>query len=75
MCVTQYHGFVLCDRQVFCDFGEEFVISDVTGEQPISVIISSVTKVTFTHTHTHNCVLNPGVLMLVGHQECGDLFR
>lgn len=33
-------------RQIFCDFGEEFVISDVTGEQPISVIISSVSKVT-----------------------------
>ena len=31
--------------QIFCDFGEKFVISDVTGEQPLSVLISSVTKV------------------------------
>lgn len=33
-------------RQIFCDFGEKFVVNDVTGEQPISVIESSVTKVT-----------------------------
>ena len=33
-------------RQVFCDFGENFTVFDMTGEQPISVIISSVTKET-----------------------------
>lgn len=30
--------------QIFCDFGEEFMVSDTTGEQPLSVMISSVTK-------------------------------
>ena len=35
----------MCVRQIFCDFGEQFVVNDVTGEQPISVIVSSVTKV------------------------------
>ena len=37
--------FSLC-RQIFCDFGENFAISDTTGEQPISVIISAVSKET-----------------------------
>ena len=36
----------ILSRQIFCDFGENFAISDVTGEQPISVIISAVTKET-----------------------------
>ena len=31
---------------MFCDFGENFTVFDMTGEQPISVIISSVTKET-----------------------------
>ncbi len=31
---------------MFCDFGENFTVLDMTGEQPISVIISSVTKET-----------------------------
>jgi ubiquitin-activating enzyme E1 len=30
--------------QIFCDFGEEFVVTDTTGEQPLSVLISHVTK-------------------------------
>ena len=30
--------------QVFCDFGHEFVVNDATGEEPISVMIMSITK-------------------------------
>jgi len=30
--------------QIFCDFGENFVISDPNGEQPISNMVASVTK-------------------------------
>lgn len=30
--------------QVFCDFGHEFIVNDATGEEPISVMIMSVTK-------------------------------
>ncbi len=31
---------------MFCDFGDQFTVFDMTGEQPISVIISSVTTET-----------------------------
>ena len=34
--------------QIFCDFGESFTVVDTNGEQPISNMISSVTKV---HVH------------------------
>jgi len=30
--------------QIFCDFGDKFVITDTDGEQPISVMIAAVTK-------------------------------
>jgi ubiquitin-activating enzyme E1 len=30
--------------QVFCDFGDEFVVTDSTGEPPLSVMIASVTR-------------------------------
>ena len=32
--------------QIFCDFGESFTVVDTNGEQPISNMISSVSKVT-----------------------------
>ncbi len=32
----------LLPSQIFVDFGKEFVVSDTTGEQPISVLISAV---------------------------------
>ena len=32
--------------QIFCDFGENFTVVDTNGEQPISNMISSVSKVT-----------------------------
>ncbi len=60
-----------CPRQIFCDCGEEFVINDVTGEQPISVIISSVTKVC--SQASVQCPV--GHCWFSGQQECGDLFR
>lgn len=30
--------------QVFCDFGDQFLVSDATGEPPLSVMIASVTR-------------------------------
>ncbi|XP_050532639.1 ubiquitin-like modifier-activating enzyme 1 [Daktulosphaira vitifoliae] len=30
--------------QVFCDFGEEFIVTDTTGENPISVMVAGITK-------------------------------
>lgn len=30
--------------QIFCDFGEEFTVTDTTGEKPISILISHVSK-------------------------------
>lgn len=30
--------------QIFCDFGESFLVSDTTGEQPVSVMIASISK-------------------------------
>ena len=32
-------------RELFCDFGESFVINDVDGEEPISNMVASITKV------------------------------
>lgn len=31
--------------QIFCDFGESFTVVDTNGEQPVSNMISSVSKV------------------------------
>ena len=36
--------FIVC-RQIFCDFGEVFTVSDTDGEQPASVMIAAITKV------------------------------
>jgi ubiquitin-activating enzyme E1 len=38
---TSTHGLT---GQIFCDFGEEFLIKDVDGEQPRSSIIEHITK-------------------------------
>jgi len=38
--------YVLClIRQLFCDFGEEMLVFDTNGEQPLSAMISMITKV------------------------------
>uniref|UniRef100_A0A1X7VSA6 E1 ubiquitin-activating enzyme n=1 Tax=Amphimedon queenslandica TaxID=400682 RepID=A0A1X7VSA6_AMPQE len=41
--------FIVCDTkglfgQVFCDFGKGFVVSDSDGENPVCVLVSSITK-------------------------------
>ena len=30
--------------QIFCDFGEKFTVYDNNGEQPLSVMVSAITK-------------------------------
>ena len=45
MCCTTTVAAVLYHRQIFCDFGESFAVVDTNGEQPISNMISAVTKV------------------------------
>ena len=42
--IAFYFNF-LAFSQIFCDFGEAFTVVDTNGEQPISNMISSVTKV------------------------------
>jgi len=49
--VTHPHGIRLIVAetrglysQVFCDFGDNFVVSDTNGEQPLSAMISSITR-------------------------------
>jgi len=37
---------MLVCSQIFCDFGDVFTVSDTDGEQPASVMIAAVTKVT-----------------------------
>lgn len=32
-------------RQLFCDFGDDMVVTDPNGEQPLSAMVSMVTKV------------------------------
>lgn len=32
-------------RQLFCDFGEKMILTDSNGEQPLSAMVSMVTKV------------------------------
>lgn len=36
-------GFFL--SQLFCDFGEDMIVYDTNGEQPLSAMISMITKV------------------------------
>lgn len=49
--ITHQHGIaiIIADTrgvfsQVFCDFGEDFSVTDTTGENPISVMVAGVTK-------------------------------
>jgi len=41
------HHVVVC-RQIFCDFGNDFTVSDTDGEQPASVMIAAITSVILT---------------------------
>jgi len=48
-CPCQFIGcdaYGICVR-VFCDFGEEFEVSDPTGEEPKEIFIQSITQVVF----------------------------
>lgn len=36
---------LIYSRQIFCDFGEKFVVKDVNGEQPETAMIASISKV------------------------------
>jgi hypothetical protein len=44
---TVFVFFKIFCSQIFCDFGSQFVVSDTDGEQPVSVMIAAVTKVSF----------------------------
>lgn len=42
-------GFIVASTrglfgQIFCDFGQDFVVTDVNGEPPISLLISAITQ-------------------------------
>lgn len=37
-------AYCLHCRQIFCDFGEKFVVADTNGEQPISNMVASITR-------------------------------
>jgi ubiquitin-activating enzyme E1 len=55
MCHTAGIYFIVADTrglagQIFCDFGADFEISDTNGEQTMSQMIVSVTKVVTTVT-------------------------
>jgi len=34
-------------RSIFCDFGANFVVTDVNGENPVSALVASITQVLF----------------------------
>lgn len=36
---------LLPHSQLFCDFGDEMIVTDTNGEQPLSAMVSMVTKV------------------------------
>lgn len=43
-------GVLIFGRELFCDFGDNFVVNDVDGEEPISNMVASITKVRQTQT-------------------------
>jgi hypothetical protein len=49
--------------QLFCDFGEEMLVIDTNGEQPLSAMISMITKVsTLDPCALDPCALDPCAL-------------
>lgn len=51
-----YFIVVVFFRQVFCDFGKDFVVVDNDGETPVSCMISAVTQVnTSYYNQTGQC--------------------
>ena len=37
-------NFLICSK-IFCDFGNNFIITDPDGEQPVSCMIADIEKV------------------------------
>jgi ubiquitin-activating enzyme E1 len=61
--------FISCESRglfasIFCDFGDEFIINDQDGEEPITHIISNITNsnpgIVTVHTDKHNHGLGDG---------------
>lgn len=40
-------------RQLFCDFGDEMIVTDTNGEQPLSAMVSMITKVLPSYIQKH----------------------
>ena len=55
-------------RQIFCDFGDSFVVTDTDGEQPVSVLVSAITRVSQPVIHTMTFIVSPDVM------SCDNLF-
>lgn len=52
---------IICPhRHIFCDFGQEFVVSDVDGEQPLSCMIADIELVSRV---TSNCFVKNSYLI------------
>lgn len=43
-------GALVFGRELFCDFGDNFMMNDVDGEEPITNMVASITKVRQTQT-------------------------
>jgi hypothetical protein len=43
--VSVEHIYICFDRQIFCDFGEEFKVLDTTGENPLTQIVTEISRV------------------------------
>lgn len=58
--------WILFCRQLFCDFGEEMIVYDTNGEQPLSAMISMITKVS-PYIWSSRCVFSKQLLFkLIG---------
>ncbi|TWW59378.1 Ubiquitin-like modifier-activating enzyme 6 [Takifugu flavidus] len=60
----QKYQFLSCDAfgvcvRVFCDFGDEFVVSDPTGEEPKEIFIQNITQETLERQLSDPQVLTP----------------
>ena len=42
---TLYLLCITANREIFCDFGKDFVVVDNDGETPVSCMISAITQV------------------------------
>lgn len=56
LCRAQGSAFIATEMcgvfgKVFCDFGDEFVVTDTTGENPVTCMVSSISQVRRCHTH------------------------